>query len=178
MIIYIDGPTNSGKTTVSKLLCARSDRTIHVEIDDLRHFADCLALDEVIPFALEDAISVTRNWHARGFDVVVSWPINSENHKIFVEAMQNAGADLLTFTMFPREDVCLRNRAGRELEEREIYRIKQMYAGLRLTGPIGIQIDNSDQCPDETVDKIVSKIAEKWPNKALQWTRKNRATEL
>ena len=159
MVIYIDGPINSGKTTISKLLAKRLANTVHVEIDDLRHFADCLTLDEVIPFALEDAICVTKNWVSRGFNVIVSWPLSPENYRIFSQAMLSAESESTAFTLLPREDVCISNRGHRELESSEVERIRQMYQWRRQTDPVGLVVDNTEQSPDETAEEILSIIA-------------------
>ena len=160
VVIFIDGPINSGKTTVGKLLAERLPKTVHVEIDDLRHFADCLTLDQAIPFALQDAISVSENWVSRGFNVVVSWPITPENHRVFEEAIRRTGARFVTFTLLPRQDVCLTNRGTRAVELSEIDRIKQMYQGYREKKSIGTVIDNSGQTPDKTVEEIVWRVTE------------------
>ena len=160
MVIFIDGPINSGKTTVGKLLAERLPRTVHVEIDDFRHFADCLTLDEVIPFALQDAISVSENWVNRGFNVVVSWPLSPENHRIFEEAILRTGTSFFTFTLLPRQDICLTNRGTRELTPGEIDRIKQMYRRYSDRNPVGGVIDNSEQTSGETVKEILRRIAE------------------
>jgi uridine kinase len=58
MVIYSDGPSNSGKTTVTRTLAQLVPKTVHVGVDDLRHFADCLTLDEATPCALQDATTV------------------------------------------------------------------------------------------------------------------------
>ena len=76
MIIWIDDSINAGKTTVAKRLASRFPKALHIEIDDLRHFADCLTLDEVIPFCVEDAASLTSTWIEQSFNVVLSWPVD------------------------------------------------------------------------------------------------------
>ena len=166
VVIFIDGPINSGKTIVCRLLAQRLPKTVHVEIDDLRHFADCLTLDEAIPFALQDALSVSQNWMRRGFNVVVSWPLSPENHRIFEDAILRTGASFFTFTLLPRQDICLTNRGTRELEPSEIERIKQMYRRYSERNPVGDVINNSEQTPDETVEEILRRIAaDRWPEK-------------
>ena len=159
-MIFVDGPINSGKTTVSKLLAQRLPKTVHVEIDDLRHFADCLLLDEAIPFALQDAISVSENWVRRGFNVVVSWPLSPENHRILQEAMLRTEAIFFAFTLLPRQEVCLSNRGTRELKPSEIDRVKKMVRRCSERNPVGEVIDNSEQTPDKTVDEILRRLAE------------------
>lgn len=155
MVIYIDGPINAGKTTVSRLLAQRLADTVHIEVDDLRHFAECLTLDEAIPFALEDAIMLTQNWVRRGFSVVVSWPIGAQDHRQFAQAVTTLDAELHTFTLLPRQEICLSNRGARPLTIKEIDRIHQMYAWRREQGSVGTLIDNSEQTPDQTVDTII-----------------------
>ncbi len=40
MIIFINGPINSGKTTVAKILSSKIPNTVNVEIDNLHEFID------------------------------------------------------------------------------------------------------------------------------------------
>ena len=65
-IVYLNGPINSGKTTISKLLQNRLPETVHIEVDDLRNFANFIDIEEVIRYALEDALLITKNWINRG----------------------------------------------------------------------------------------------------------------
>ena len=74
MIIVLDGPINAGKSTVGAMLADRLAHTVHIEVDALRHFAGCLTLEQAIPHALADAVSLVKTWTLRGFHVVVSWP--------------------------------------------------------------------------------------------------------
>src|SRR5262245_14252670 len=105
MVIYLNGSINSGKSTIARLIISRIPQTVHIEVDDLRHIADCLTLEEAIPFCLEDAILLTRHWVARGFNVVVSWPISEQHHRQFVRALDGTGIPFHTFTLSPRLEV-------------------------------------------------------------------------
>lgn len=158
MVIYIDGPINAGKSTISARLAQALPSTIHIEVDHLRHFAACLSLDDAIPYALEDTIQLTQNWLRRGFNVVVSWPIDAQDHAQFAQAVGDTGARLYTFTLLPRQEVCLQNRGTRPLTDHEIRRIHEMYAWRRIHGSVGTIIDNSDQTPDQTVAQILHHV--------------------
>lgn len=158
MVIYLNGSINSGKTTVAKLLVRRIPQTIHIEVDDLRHFAECLSLEDAIPFCVEDAITLTRRWVERGFNVVVSWPISEAHHRRFVRSLDETGVPVYTFTLSPPLAVALRDRGGRQLTERERSRIAQMYETGIHTPSFGMVIDNSDQLPEETVEEIATAV--------------------
>src|SRR5258706_11349364 len=127
MVIYLNGSINSGKTTVAKLLVSRIPHTVHIEVDDLRNFAECLSLEEVIPFCLEDAITLTRRWVERGLNVVVSWPISEQHHLRFVRALAETSVPIYTFTISPQLEVALSDRGGRTLTDWERNRILHLY---------------------------------------------------
>ena len=159
MIIYLDGPINAGKSTVSALLARRMPHTVHIEVDHLRHFANSLTLDQAIPYAFSDAADLTAGWTKRGFHVVVSWPIDRNNHQRLAAALAEAGAPMFTFTLLPRLDIALKDRGQRRLSEQERARIKEMYAGMYAGGrAVGLVIDNSEQTAAETVQTILEHI--------------------
>ena len=158
LVIYLNGSINSGKSTIARLLADRLPRTIHIEVDDLRHFADCLTLDEAIPFSLEDAIALTRRWVERGFNVVVCWPISEAHHRQFAQALAEIRVPIYTFTLSPTLEVALSDRGGRQLTERERQRIAQLYAAGIHTPTFGFVIDNSDQSPEQTVEQLLRAV--------------------
>jgi hypothetical protein len=158
MIIYLNGSINSGKSTVAKLLISRISNTVHIEVDHLRNFAGCLALEEAIPFCLEDAITLTKRWVKRGFNVVVSWPISEQNHLRFVQALAETDSPFYTFTLSPQLDIVLSNRGRRMLTKWECNRIAHLHA-IGIHNPsFGVVIDNSNQSPKETTDEIVTAV--------------------
>jgi hypothetical protein len=158
MVIYLNGSINSGKTTVAMLIASRIPKTVHIEVDDLHNFADCLTLEEAIPFCLEDAITLTRRWVERGFNVVVSWPISEQDHLQFVRELDETGVPFYTFTLSPGVEVALSDRGGRKLSEWERNRIAHLYAIGIHKPSFGVVIDNSDQSPEETAEKIITAL--------------------
>lgn len=161
MVIYIDGPINAGKTTVGRMLAGHLPNAVHIEVDHLRHFASCLALEEAIPFALEDTLSLTGNWIRRGYDVVVTWPIDARNHVRFAEAIAGLGVSLVTFTLLPRREIALKNRGKRVLTDGEKRRIGEMYETMYADGGVGVLIDNSQLSLEETVQRILHYLSDK-----------------
>lgn len=148
-IIYINGPINSGKTTISKFISERINNTVHIEVDHLRHFAAFLSLSEAIPYAFEDTVLIMKNWLQRGFNAVISWPISKENFNILKENAITENATVFAFTLLPKLSVCLENRGNRELTDLERLRINEKYANWEKTA-IGHVIDNSNLSVEET----------------------------
>ena len=173
MLVLIDGPINSGKTTVSKCLAEILGKCVVIECDHLRHFADCLPLDRSIPYTLADAGSLAVKWLQRQFSVIINYPI-SPNELHYIEDSIPKGIAIYRFSLQPRIDVCRSQRGVRTLESREITRIAEMYDARRREGVIGNVIDNSEMTDRECAALIFEEIA----NKSLQQTRLRRATEL
>lgn len=178
MIIYLDGPINAGKSTVGASLARRLPYAVHIEVDHLRHFASRLTLNQAIPYVLSDAAMLTSEWVKRGFQVIVSWPIERVNYHRFAEDVAGTGAPLFTFTLLPRLDVALKDRGARPLSDREQARIREMYSGMYAGGQeVGFLIDNSDQSPAETAQIILDHVKE-WPGHEAAILASDPAKEL
>ncbi len=154
MLIYINGSINSGKSTIGRLLAAYLPRTVHIEVDELRHFADCLSLSDAAPYCVVDASTLTRNWLARGFNVVVTWPISQRDYAHFEREAANAGVTIHAVTLRPPLEVAISDRGQRELSDRERGRIREQYQAPHIDPGIGTVIDNSRQTPEETLAEI------------------------
>jgi len=157
MIIFINGTINSGKTTVSKELQDRLIDAVHIEVDDLRNFASFLSLEEVIPHALEDSLSLTKSWVQRGYHVIVSWPISVSHHEQFLDLSRELDVSLLTFTLKVRKEIAMSNRGGRELNSWELNRIEEIYSDS-LIPDVGVVIDSSDLSIEKTVNAVLDYV--------------------
>lgn len=155
MIILINGPINSGKSTIGRLLATLLPRTAHVEVDTLRAFIASVPLDEAIPINLENAVSVTENLVRRGFDVVVTYPLGNDDYTSLVDRFAGLDTSLHTFTLGPSLAVALSYRGERRLSDQERRRIRQQYANGRHAPPFGRRIDNSALTPQDTVNAII-----------------------
>lgn len=158
MLIYINGSINSGKSTVGSLLAKNLRATVHIEVDELRHFADCLSLTEACPYCLEDAATLAGAWLSRGFNLVVTWPISHCDFAVFEREAANAGVSIHGYTLRPALEVATSDRGGRRLSERERTRVREQYRMPHVDPGIGTVIDNSNQTPAETLAVIRSAI--------------------
>jgi hypothetical protein len=157
MIIYLNGPINSGKTTVARLLVKNLSRGVHIEVDDLPH-PPTLTLDQAIPLLLQDAAWLARTWVERGFSPVLSWPISPEHHQWLVGNLGNLKQPIHTYTLSPRLEVALNNRGGRELTPWERERIACHYAMGVARPPFGQIIDNSGLSPEQVAQRILDEV--------------------
>ena len=160
-IININGPINSGKSTVSKLLAEQIPNALFIEVDDLLSDEE----QESLGLYMEQGWAERTNRLAKiiakckkeqSCDVVVfAYPITKKLYDEW-KVWEDDEDVFINITLAPSLDVCLQNRGARELDEWEIKRIKQMYdEGYHNPEFADLVIDNSSQAPQETVDKIL-----------------------
>lgn len=158
MIILINGPINSGKTTISKILTEKISKTALVEVDSLREMIRWMPIGEAIPINLKNTISVVKNFVSEGLNVVVPYPLSKDNYEYMISNLADLKIKIHTFTLAPRLDKALSNRGSREITDAEKDRIKYHYE-IGISSPsFGEIIDNSDLTPEVTADIILNKI--------------------
>ena len=160
-VVNINGPINSGKSTVSKLLVEKLNKALFIEVDDLLSDEE----QEVLGLHMEagwkertDRLYKLVNEYkkTKKYDVIVfAYPISKglfDEWKTF----EDDKTSFVNITLAPKLEVCLTNRGQRELEDWEINRIKQMYdEGYHNREFADLIIDNSNQTPQESVDEIL-----------------------
>ena len=158
MIIFINGSINSGKSTIAKILAEQIGRVALVEIDSLRKFINWMPINEAIPINLKNAIGVIKNFIEVNINVVVPYPLSKNDYEYFKDNLKESGEQIYTFTLSPKLEVALTNRGSRELDDWERERIKYHYKiGIQRPN-FGVVIDNSDESPAETAEKILKII--------------------
>lgn len=158
MIILLNGPINSGKTTTARALLALLPRAAHVEVDTLRDFVPALPLEEAILIALESASAVARMLVRRGHHVVLTYPLGADDHRALSAALADLATPLHTVTLGPPLAVALRNRGARRLTVHERDRIRTQYADDRHRPPFGLHLDNAALTPEATAAAILALI--------------------
>lgn len=160
-IVNINGPINSGKSTVSKELVKQIANSLFVEVDDLLSDEE----QENLGLTMEEGWSertrrlsgLVNEYKRTGqYDVIVfAYPISKglfDEWKNF----EDEKTSFINITLAPKLEVCLTNRGQRELEDWETARIKQMYEeGYHNRDFADLIIDNSTQTIKETVDAIL-----------------------
>ena len=130
-----------------------------LEIDVLRNMIAWMPLEKTLPINFDNAISLIRNFVASGLNVVIPYPLSRENYDYIVGALSEINSNIYVFTLAPKLEKSLTNRGGRELDNQEKERIKYHYE-IGIHNPsFGEIIDNSEQTPEETVDRIIKLLS-------------------
>lgn len=159
VIININGPINSGKSTVSKLLNRQFKNSVFIEVDDLMSDEEQSAL----------GLSLRAGWAERlnrldkeiiklkASDcdfIIFAYPMDDANYKRW-RKFADLNTVFLSITLAPSLEVCLQNRGQRELTAWEKSRIAQMYTeNYQAPQHSDLIICNDAQTPEETVDII------------------------
>ena len=169
-IININGPINSGKTTVSKLLANSLPQALFIEVDELLSDEE----QEKLGLSMEKGWAERTNRLAKIIkqekakavyrNIVFAYPIS---HNLYQEwkSLEDKDTSFVNITLAPKLEVCLQNRGARELDDWEITRIKQMYQEGYQNPPFSdLIIDNSKQSPQETTKEIINFLAQRGKN--------------
>jgi len=163
MILIFNGPQNSGKSTIAKLLQKQIPQLAHVEVDGLRRFIYWMDGNDAFPMSIENALLVAKNFAKKGMAVVITYIFSDEELKKTEVSLKETGESVYVFTFSPKLENALTNRGTRELSEYEKSRIKYHYQTGIHKPSIGTIIDNTNQTPEETVKLILSYIEKEIP---------------
>ena len=174
LILNINGPINSGKTTVSKILVDLLPKAIFVEVDELMTDEE----EKKLGFSIEEGwterqrrlneklASLKKSCEYE--TVIFAYPI-SENSYAKWSAMADEKTRFINITLAPSLEECLKNRGNRELDDWERNRIREMYEEGYQNRPYSDFIINNDyQTPDETAG-IIKGFVEHVLSEKQQW---------
>jgi hypothetical protein len=123
-VVHINGPINSGKSTLGRALAASLPEASFIDGDD--HDApDDAPLDVRIEAALRriEAEIATK----QGRYLVVAYPLDDVDYERLKAATDRYGARFLVLTLAPPLEAALTNRGQRALSSEEKRRIVEMY---------------------------------------------------
>jgi len=123
-VIHLNGPINSGKTTIGHALARVLPDARFIDGDDHDAPEDA-PLDVQWAIALERL--VTQITHARERHLVIAYPIGEAEFERLSAACDARDARLFVVTLAPPEAVAASNRGTRALTEWERQRIAEMY---------------------------------------------------
>jgi hypothetical protein len=123
-VVHINGPINSGKSTLGRALADSLPEAAFIDGDD--HDApDDAPLDVRIAAALR--CIETEIATGQGRYLVVAYPLDDVDYERLKAASDKRGSRLLVLTLAPPLDVALTNRGQRALSSEEERRIVEMY---------------------------------------------------
>lgn len=160
LILNINGPINSGKTTVSKILVNLLPNATFIEVDELMSDEEEAKLGLSIQDGWAErqkrlnetllALKQSRQYET----VIFAYPISENSYKTW-SSMADENTQFLNITLAPSLKECLKNRGERELDDWERNRIKEMYEEGYQNRPYSdFIINNDNQTPEETAEII------------------------
>lgn len=161
IILNINGPINSGKSTVSKILAQELPNSFFIEVDDLTEESEFPEFIQRVNARLSKLYAklellISDNKYDY---VIIAYPMWDKAYKRICEIIGDK-IKFIVVTLNPSKDVCLTNRGTREVSDWDKNRICQMYdQGFNLFYKSDFIIDNSKQTPEQTASDIISYIA-------------------
>ena len=174
LILNINGPINSGKSTVSKILVDMLPNATFIEVDDLMSDEEQEKL----------GLTLKQGWRERQkrlnqklqalkesgeYEMVIfAYPIADNTYQDW-KAMEDNKTKFLNVTLAPSLEECLKNRGTRELDDWERNRIKEMYEEGYQNRPYSDFIINNDNQTAEETAKIIKNFVEHALSPKQQW---------
>ena len=166
LILNINGPMNSGKSTVSKILLKLLSNATFIEVDELMSDEEQEKL----------RLSLQQGWlerhkrlnqklqdlkESREYEVAIfAYPIADNTYQDW-KAMEDDKTKFMNITLSPSLEECLKNRGTRALNDWERNRIKEMYEEGYQNRPYSdFVVNNDDKTPTETAN-IIKDFVEK-----------------
>lgn len=174
LILNINGPMNSGKSTVSKILVNLLPNATFIEVDELMSDEE----QEKLGLSLQQGWLERHkrlNQKLQAFKksheyetVIFAYPIADNTYQDW-KAMEDDQTKFMNITLAPSLEECLKNRGTRELNDWERNRIKEMYEeGYQNRSYSDFIINNDDKTPTETAN-IIKGFVEHALSPKQQW---------
>lgn len=155
-VIHINGPINSGKSTIAAALARALPHAEFIEGDD-HGLSDQIPPETRWSMALD---RIEQCIHDTGCEhLVVAYPIDESGFSRLDAACKSRSARLVVVTLAPPVETALSDRGERRLTAWERNRIVNMYAsGYQSHSFSDIFIDTSQFAVSECVDRILQQI--------------------
>ncbi|WP_367189098.1 shikimate kinase [Burkholderia sp. Ed8] len=156
-VIHLNGPINSGKTTIGLALARVLPDACFIDGDD--HDApDDAPLDVQWALALERLVAQIAA--ARERHLVIAYPIDEAEHARLRAACDARDARLFVVTLAPPEAIAASNRGTRALTDWERSRIAEMYREGYASRPFSqMVLDTAGTTPDACAARIARHVA-------------------
>lgn len=168
-VLFLTGPSASGKTTLAQQLSLSLPASAHVEVELVRQMVvggrttpldyDQPAFKQQWGLGIFNAASLVRHFVAFGLDVIVDDMIEAPHYDLYLKALEGLEADMQYVALTPSVGTLLKRDQERNEFERtgpwvvETHRLFQRRPDTRA-----ISHDNSG----ETVEKSVDRLLEIW----------------
>jgi predicted kinase len=168
-VVVVTGVMASGKSTVAQLLATRLPRAAHVRGDVFRRMI-VAGRSEMAPGGPDDALDQLRlryrlaalvadEYAAAGFTAVLQDIVLGPALTDYVAALRSRPRYLVVLA--PRPDVVAAREAARDKTGYVDWTVATLDDSLRHDTPrLGLWLDTSEQTAEQTVDEVLSRLAE------------------
>ena len=151
-VIHINGPINSGKSTLGRALASSLPKASFIDGDD-HNAPDEAPLSVRIEAALRRI--ETEIATGQGQYLVVAYPLDNADYERLKAVSDRRGARFLVMTLAPPLEVALTNRGQRALRSEEKRRIVEMHGeGYHARSFSDLIFDTSLLCLSDNVEKV------------------------
>ena len=150
--VFINGPINSGKTTIAKIVSDKIANGVFIDGDNLVS-ENGEPLDVWIKKSIEEAILKARLFVSENKIPIISFPLRDEDWEA-ISILKNEDITPICITLSPKLETVLYSRKNRKLEKWEIERTKQMYAEGYNSRKFSSLIIENDEIEAEETAKI------------------------
>ena len=165
LILNINGPINSGKSTVSKLLVQMLPHAVFIEVDDLLSDAE----EQKLGLTMQDGwaerlnrldkIIFDQKTQHRYETIIFAYPMTDNLYRRWSTHVDK-NTRFIAITLAPSLEKCLTNRGTRKLTDWEMGRIKEMYSeNYHKPTNANLIINNDGQTPHQTAQQVADFIA-------------------
>ena len=174
LILNINGPMNSGKSTVSKILVNLLPNATFIEVDELMSDEEQKKLGLTLQQGWRERhkrlnAKLQELKQSREFKTVIfAYPIADNTYQDW-KTMEDKQTRFMNITLAPSLEECLKNRGTRELDDWERNRIREMYEeGYQNRSYSDFIINNDNQTPQKTA-QIIKGFIEHALSPKQQW---------
>jgi hypothetical protein len=155
-VIHLNGPINSGKSSVGLALAGLLPGAVFIDGDE--HDApDDAPLDTKIQAALRRI--ETQIEEATADYLIVAYPLDHEHYNQLQAASKRRGARLLVLTLAPPLEIALSDRGARKLTPSERERISEMYEeGYQARAFSDAVLDTAGLTPEQSANQAAKVV--------------------
>jgi adenylate kinase family enzyme len=162
MIIAITGPTGSGKTTISRLLCKKFDRCVRVDIDSVKHFIESgFYYDESVKgkqqwaLLVKNIIDLVKNYQEAKYTVIIEGyiDIGFPGWSDIFAACEVSHKFMLLPSIEENIQRDLKRPKDIQMSENNVRQHQQYFLAQKESGVFQV-IDSSGESPSDTVERV------------------------